>query len=77
VLLRQLVAFDRRLPFAGPLQDVQRLGDVGTGSAFLKIAFHAQRRKLLGDRQVDELVEWHASCKHIGYRLRYWRSLEL
>lgn len=37
-LLRQFVALDRRLPFAGPLQDVQRLGDVGKSSAEFQIA---------------------------------------
>src|SRR5690606_37028333 len=44
--VRQLVALDRPLALTGPLENVERLGNIGVGGTLLEIVLHAQGRQL-------------------------------
>jgi hypothetical protein len=50
----------RRIAFACPLEHLKRLFEIAPGGAFSEILFCAQRRHLLRDGDVDELVHGHA-----------------
>src|SRR5258708_5938066 len=61
---RQLVSLHRRIADTRSLQDTERLAHVATGRAFAEIILGPERRQLLRDCDVDELIERDA----LGFR---------
>ncbi len=55
--LLSLVACNWRIAAPGAVEDGECLLHIGPCRALLEIAFRPQRRKLLGDRDIDQLVQ--------------------